>query len=292
MTPDQLAQFQQMYTSGNSAVPAGSTGINAGATDQTAGTAGATGALTALGGFNAGSTNNMPGVMSTAQQYVNGSNIPAQVQNAMLSATQEANEVTNPGTESAAAGNGNINGSRTGLAEGLVDSNLAEQAATMSGSLQGQAYDTGSQLGENMLTTNNAQNEGALAAALTGGTSLVNSGSVAGSGGVSNLENLEGLAETGATGEQTNNQLGLTNQEQQFQSASTSPYANVDQLMQLLQGNYGQETTGTSTSTSTPSALSIIGGLMGAGGSLLGSGGSTSGSGASGILGLLKMLSA
>ena len=288
MTPDQLALYQSMTSAGNGGISAANTGVNTGASNVTAGSTGAQSALTGLGAFDPTANNNASSVMNTAQSYVNSQNIPAQVQNAMQSAEETARDVTNPMTENAAAGNGNTNSSRTGLAEGIVDRGLAEQAGNLYGTLSNQAYNTGTNLGENMATNNNSQTLSALTGALSGGTGLTTAGSGQVSSGVNDLANSYGLNLTGASGAQQNQQLALQNALQQYQMGTQAPFTPINNLMQIIgSNNWGSNSSGTSTTTTTPSALQIIGGGMNSLGSLIGSGGGAL-TGGSGILGLMK----
>lgn len=287
MTPTQLQDYSNLASNAASILSPSTTGVTTGANAQNAGVAGATGALNTLDAWNPNATNNANTVLGTAQQYVNGLNIPGQVQAAMQSANEEARDVTLPGMESNAASTGNINGSRTGLSEGIVQRGLAEQAGNLSAQLQNDAYNTGTTLGENIASTNNAQQEGALSAALSGGTGLSSSGAIQQQGGVSNMSNVEQALLTGASGAQTNQQLADTNALQNYQAQTQAPFAPLDQLMQIIgSNNWGSNSSSNSTTTSTPSTMSMIGSGLGAAGSLLGSFGGLGGS--QGILGLLN----
>jgi hypothetical protein len=295
MTPDQLAVYNEMLGIGTGNTSAGTNAVNTGTGATTSGATGAEGALSSLGAFNPSATNNPSSIINSANEYVQGANIPAQVQQAMVAANQEANEVTNPGIASSAAATGNTNSSRTGLAQGLVDSNLAENAQNMSAALSGQEYNTGLNLAENQASTNNATALSALDAALGGGTSLLSTGAGTTTSGLNDLISALGLGEAGATGQQTNEQEGLTNQEQQFVSGTSSPYAALQGLMSIIgSNNWGSSSTGSSTTTTTPSALQVIGGGLSSLGGLMGStgvvGGANAGLGSSGIMGVLSAL--
>lgn len=266
MTPEQLATFQSMIGYGsNSQLPS----VNsANGTDMlTGGARGALGALDQFGGFNPAATNNPDAIAAGAKTYASGLDIPGAVAAAMRDANQEARDVTLPGMENTAAGTGNINSSRTGLSEGLVQRGLAEKAGDLSATLRNNAYDTGAGLTANALTSNNGLNlsrisgMGSLGNLLATGGAGINSQSIADQG------NLFNLAATGGQGLQQNNQLGLTNALQQYQSGVSSPYDSLNGLMQIIgSGNWGGTTkssgTGTQDTQTTPSALQTIGGLM------------------------------
>lgn len=262
MTPEQLATFRQMIGYGsNNALPSqfGQTGSGL----LSGGASGALGALNSLGGFNP----NMGDIASGAKQYASGLDIPGAVNNAMLVGRQQARDVINPGIEADAAGTGNINSSRTGIAQGLVDRGLAEQGAGLASSMYNDAYGTGAGLA----SANNAQRLQAMTSQGALGSNLATGGYGIGSGSINDQGNLFNLAGQGGAGLQGAQQDNLTNLMQRYQSQVSSPYDAINQYFGLV-GNqiYGQSSTGTSnsTTTSTPSALQTIGGLMSAGGNL------------------------
>jgi hypothetical protein len=221
--------------------------------------------------------------------YAGGMDIPGAVRAAMQPAMEQARDVTLPGITVGAAGSGNINSNRPDLASGVVQRGLAENAQNIGSTMYNDAFKTGADLATGINTSNVNSGLGALTAALSGGTGLATGGSGVASGGVNDATNALALALGGATGPQTNNQLGLTNELQQYQSQVGAPFDALTQLMSIIgSNNWGSNSSGTQTTTSTPSAMSTIGSLMGAGGSLLGSKGGLLGGG-SGLLGLLAM---
>jgi len=173
MTPQQLQEYQMMTSAGN-----GIAGTGAGATN--AGAAGAQGALTSLGAFNPSATNNTANLINSANQYVQGQNIPAQVAQAMQGATQQAAQTTLPGINQGMTNTGNQNSSRNALAQGQVQQGLAENSENLASSMSGQAYGQGLNLAESQQATNNATQLAALQAALGGGTNLMTGGTAAG----------------------------------------------------------------------------------------------------------------
>lgn len=285
LNPAQLQTFGSMLNYANSnnspgietATGQNLTGTGAGATNS---------ALAGLTGFNPYTNNNTQANIAGANQYVQGYNIPAEVQNAMLAANQEAQNVTLPGIDQAAAASGNANSSRAGIASGLVQQGLAEQAANLSGTLQNQAYSNGLNLASNTNTVNNQ----ALLSALQGGGQLGLSTAGAGLGalsqGIGDQSNLFNIANAAGSGLQTGQQQQIQNQLAANQFATQNPYAALSPYLSALGGigALGSQSSGTNTTTTTPSAYEVIGGLLGAGGSLLGSKPGAL-SGGSGILG-------
>lgn len=278
MTPDQLALGQSELSSANSNLGNAQSMIGSGQSNLASGSAGANSALSSLLGYNPSSINNMGAVNDVANQYVAGQNIPAQVQQAMAGANQEANEVQLPGVNQAMTQSGNQNSSRNSLAQGLVQSNLANEAANMGSSMEGQAYAQGSQLGENMLANNSAQQLSGLNSAMSGGLNLANNGIYGNTAGLSALSSLFGLGSTGAGVAQQNNQLGLQNALQQYTYGEAAPFAPLASAMQVAgTTNWGPVTATAGTNNSTAgqqgnsetesqnplAALSAIGGLAG-----------------------------
>jgi hypothetical protein len=269
MSPAALAAFNQMVQQGgNLGIPG--TQANTANTMQTAGTAGTTGALSGLSNYDASAGNNANTVTNAAQQYVAGQDIPAQVKAAMQGATETARDVTMPGIEQNAAIGGNTNSTRTGIADGLVQRGLAEQSANLNGSLSSQAYANALQLAQQQQATNNTANLGALSTEGSLGNAATNTGVNAGTSSVANQGALSSEAAAGGAGLTAADQANLTNQQQQYASQVQSPYAALQGLMGIIgTNNWGSNSTGTSNTTSTPSAWDTISGLMNSGGALL-----------------------
>lgn len=265
-TPDQLKTFQSMlgYATGNQS-PA--TTSATGTALQGAGTAATQGALTGLGNFDPTKLNNTQSITDAATQYANGQDITAQTNKAMQSAREQVRDVTLPGIMQNAAITGNANSSRTGIAQGLVERSLAENAQDTYNSLYSNAYANGLNLASSNATANNASKLGALSSAASSGTNAANSGVNASSTGINDQTNLFGLANQAGSGQQAADQANLNNQSAQYASQVSSPFASLQQLMSIIGSQkWGSNTTGTSETTTTPSALSMIGGLLGVAG--------------------------
>lgn len=264
-TPDQLSAFQKMLDFGMGGASGAAGATAAGNTLTGAGANASTSGLGVLSGFTPGSIadNNI----AAANKYVAGQDIPGQVDAAMLDARRNASENVLPALARSDAATGNINSSKDAISQGLVERGLADKAGALSAQLRGAAYDNGLTLGQQ--GTNSA-----LTAALgqvTGGNSAVNSGVNAGNSGVAQQTGLFGIANNAINSQVNANQAGLTNQEQQFEHQTNDPFAALMNFYNII-GNrpWGQNTTGTSTSTteSTPSGLQSIIGGVGALGSL------------------------
>lgn len=291
LTPEQRAIFSSMvgYGAGNTS-PQTESALGAGAAG--AGYQGATGALTSLGAFNPSSTNNINSDIAGGNAYASGLDIPGQVQAAMRDATQTAHDITLPGMESGAAGSGNINSSRTGLAEGVVQRGLAQQAGDLSAQLRNSAYNTGAGLTSNENQANNSASLQGMMGAGSLGSSLFGGGLGAMGQGISDQGALYNLMNGGAAGTQFGNQLQDTNAQQMYQQGVSAPFAGLNQFWNIVGGNNwgGTSTqTGNAQNTSTPSMYQTLGSLLGAGGAALGSRPGAGGAGGAGLLGLLGM---
>jgi hypothetical protein len=288
MTPDQLSVYSQMLGTGLGNVGNVAGSIGAGQNILGTGTNAATNALAGLGAFNPLTLNNPSTITNNAIQYASGGNqyVPGAVAQAMLPAVQTARDVQLPGIEADAAGTGNINSSRTGIAQGLVTRGLAENAQNLGASLMNSNYQTGLSLAQNQALANNQQTLSALTAAMGGGSNMIGLGNSTTNSGIDSTGNLYNMGLTGASGPQVAQQLQLQNQLQQFQASQNNPFMPWQNLMSIVgTNNWGGTTDATQTTHNNPSVMSTIGSLLGAGGSLIGSKGGPMGGG-SGLLGL------
>jgi hypothetical protein len=262
-TPDQISAYSKMlgYGTGNDNISGSS--ANAGASLTGAG-ANATGqGLFDLANFTpAGGTDSN---IAAANKYVAGQNIPAQVQADMLGADQQASEQTLPQIARNAAGSGNVNSSRTAIQNGIVQRGLAQQAAGIGAGLQANAYNTGLGLAEQNSESQNSNLLTKMLGLTSGGNNSVATGVNANTGAVGQQGGLFNIANSGIQGQYQAAQAPLTNQEQQFEAQTNDPYAALNNFYNII-GNrsWGGTTTGSSTqnSTSTPSTLSTIGGIL------------------------------
>lgn len=262
MTPDQLANFSSMIGYGSGAPSTGSAVSSAGFGNLNTGSGAAAGALNTLGAFNPSATNNIGTAVDGAKTFANGLDINGAVKNAMLPAMQEMRDVTLPGMESAAAGSGNINSSRTGIAEGLAERGLAEQASGLASSMYNNAYNTGAGIAATQANQNNNANLSAATSQGYLGSNLAANGAAQVGSGINDAGNLFTLAAQGGAGQQQNNQLGLTNDLQKYEANVNSPYDALNGLMQIIGSrSWGSNSTGTQTTTTSPSPLQMIGGI-------------------------------
>lgn len=253
---------------GNSAAANGANGSNA--------------AMNNLLGYDPTKYNNPSTLINQANQYADGQNIDAQVNNSMLNARQTARDVTMPGIEQAAQGSGNANSSRVGIAQGMVERGLAQQATDLGATLRNQAFGQGLQLASNNAQNNNQSMLQATANAGTLGSSLFGQGTNAVNSSIADQGQLFGMGTNAGQGLTAATQAGLTNQQQQYQAGINNPYAALQPYMNLIGSRmYGSNTTsnginsgnsqtigtGTKTTQNDPGLLSNISsgiGLLGA----------------------------
>lgn len=271
-TPAQLDQFQKMidYSNGSANIPnssASAGGVASGA--------GANGILNGVNGLQSFTpTGGIQADANGGNTYASNVNIGALTKAAMQSANDEAQFVTNPGIDRAAAGSGNINSSRDAIAHGLVARGLTQDAANTAATLAGNAYNTGAGLTEQGNEAANANRLAALNSSIAGGAVGLNAGTGANTGAVNDAGGLYNLAQTGVSGQLAGAQAGLTNEQQKFTANTNDPFAALQNFYNIIgANNWGNSTSGTSTGTSVqtnkPSTLSQIGGWTNFVGSLL-----------------------
>lgn len=236
---------QTADNSGNSTIANNGTNLN------TAGTNAATSGLGALSNYNAGNTNNTQSVIDAANKYVQGQDIGAQTDAAMQQARETARDVALPQISQNAAISGNSSSSRAGIAQGLVERSLAENAQNTYNDLYSKAYQNGLTLAQGQQNNNNTLNLNAANAASGQGSNAANSGANDYSSSIANTGNANNVNQNNY-----NNDVG-------------NAYAALQQYMNLIGGkNWGttvtsngtQQTNGTGTSNTQtdPGLLSNI----------------------------------
>ena len=268
--PDQLATFKSMLGYANGNTLPGQVGSNAG-TNLGVGSSATQGALSGYNSFDPTANLSNPSVLNTAQAYMSGQNIPAQVRQAMQQGVETARDTTLPGIEQSAATSGNTDSSRTGVAQGIVERGLGETATNLTGALTNQAWNNAI---NSAINTGNGQNAAVLQKLQSLGVLGNNASTTGGSnatGSIGDQGNLYALAQNAGGGEQAATQADLTNQLQRWQQQTNGPFAALNNYMGIVgSNNWGGTSTTNGTTTTTPSAFSIIGGLLGGAGSMAG----------------------
>lgn len=254
-SPEALASFRSMVNYGNNnAVPNGQAA--AGTDLLTSGVNGTNGALSGFAGYDPSVTNNADALVSSANKYVAGQDIDSQVRQAMQGATETARDVTMPQISQNAALSGNTNSSRTGIASGLVERSLAENAQNIHNSLYSDAYKNGLSLAESQAQANNSGALSAANAAAGAGTNAANAGTSAVSNAINNVGTSNNVDQTNFTNSVGNNFTALQDYMKLIGSQNWGTSTNST-------GTSATTGTGTSTTTSNPSAMQMISGILG-----------------------------
>lgn len=235
---------------------------NAGRTISGAAASGVNSGIAGLQGFTpqGGTQSNIDAALGYAGHVP----VDALTKAAMQSANDEAQYVTKPGINAAAAGNGDINSSRAAIQQGLVDKGLTQAAGNIAGNIEGNAYTGGLTLAEQNSEAANANKLAALNGLTTGGGYDAMAGTSANSGAVGQAGGLFDIANNGITGGYAAAQAPLTNEAQQFAANTNDPFAALNNFYNIIGShNWGGTTNSSSnmnaTTTSNPSTMSQIG---------------------------------
>jgi hypothetical protein len=261
-TPDQLATFQRMIGAGNSPL-----GQSAGTTAGTlmGGANAAEGAWQRLGSFipQGGTDSNI----AAANSYADAAVSPSAIDAVMRDARRSVSEGALPQIARASAVSGNALSSKRQIAEGIVERGLADKTADVSATMRSDAFNKGLTLAEGSRQFDNTAMLDALKSGGSLGISSASSGIQGAGSSVDTLGKLFELANTGGAGMQAANQASLDNNI----AKSDSVWDNLARYYGIVgANNWGGTSSGTATTTKTPSAWEVIGGLMSAGGSLMG----------------------
>jgi hypothetical protein len=208
--------------------------------------------------------------ISTANQYANNPFISGQVDAAMQDAKRQFNENTLPGIDRNAVGTGNLYSTRQGIAQGIAERGLQEQAANTSAALRGQAWNTGLQAAQQGQTNQLS----ALNALGNVGNSANSNAINAVNGGYSDNVNNLNAAVTASNGVANAQQNNINNQiaMSQYPFQLDQNYLNNEYNL-IGNRSWGGETVGNNLSNTyqqtSPSPLSTAGSVLGGVGSLM-----------------------
>lgn len=140
--PEQTAAFENALNFANgTGKQAVNTAMNTGTQATGLGFAGSAGALGGL--FDMAGKDTTQSNINAANQYANNPYLNEMVDAGMMDARRQFSEQLMPGMERKAAATGNVNSSRQGIAQGIAERGLGEQAAGLRATLQGDAWKTG-----------------------------------------------------------------------------------------------------------------------------------------------------
>lgn len=208
--------------------------------------------------------------INTANQYANNPYISGQVDAAMQDANRNFNENTLPGIDRNAVGHGTLYSTRQGIAQGIAERGLQEQAANTSSALRGQAWNTGLQAAQ-QAQTNQLGALGALGS--VGNSANSNAISAINGGYTDNVNNLNaavtasnGVANAGQNA--INNQIAMSQYPFQVDQNYLSNFYNL--IGNRSWGGTGvTNNEGNTYQQTNPSGLSTAGSVLGGVGSLL-----------------------
>lgn len=207
--------------------------------------------------------------INAAERNASNPYIGGMVDSAMFDAKRNAGENVLPSIYRSAAGNGNINSSRTAISEGILNRGLADKAANISADLRGQAYGQGLQLGQNDLgmMLKNIDSQGTLFG------NMYQSGMA---GNQQAFGQQDALTKSGAAATSAlvgNNQAKLDNSLAKY----NQPYENLKKYYGIVgSNNWGKTGTQTTTEESDPGLGSILGSAISGIGSLFSGGAKSS----------------
>lgn len=266
-TPDQLALFKQMQGFGGNSTGA-NTSTNVGINTANAGSSALNDALAGLKGYTPGGGTQSN--IDAATAYANNPATDGMIDAAMRDARRSVSEQALPQVARSAAVGGNAMSSRRAISEGLVERGLAEKTADVSANIRGQQFDRGLALAESGRTADNSNILQSLLGRASAGNSAVNSGVNAIGSGIQQQGGLFDIAGAGASGAgQQNDQNKIDNAKGMSEYGTDAAQKALANFMSIIGGqNWGSQSSGTQTQTSTPSMWSTIGSGLGLAGSL------------------------
>lgn len=259
--PEQVDSFKNAlnYTTG-----AGNDGNALGmdvSQDAALGGAGAVGGATS-GLFNFANSDPTQHNIDAAGKYADNGFLNGQINAALRDPTRQLTEQTLPGINRGAAGTGNLNSSRTGVAEGIAQRGYADRAADVSAQMRGDAYQNGLQTAQGdttarlgALTTAGNLGQGALSTGLQG---IGNS--------IDSQAKMNDMATVAGSMLQSSDQSAIDNDLAKYNAMLSQPYQNLEQYWNIV-GDKSWGGQSSSTTKTQPSAMSTIGsglGILGA----------------------------
>lgn len=199
-------------------------------------------------------------ILANANQYANNPYVNGLVDASSRDVTRNLYENQLPTLAKAAAGSGNTNSTRAGVADAIAQRGAADRLADISSQIRSQFFGQGlsqaqNQYNQNLQNSLAANNQ--LSNAYTQGLNGMNNG-------MSLANNAYSLAMNAGNAQQANEQAKLTAAMNQFNEGNTNPLAFLTSYMNNVGKNYGQS------STSTTENAGTGGGWQGALGGALG----------------------
>lgn len=198
--------------------------------------------------------------LNTANQFASSPYLNGQIDAASRDVTRNLNEQQLPAVMRSAVGSGNTNSTRAGVQSAILQRGAEDRLGDISATMRGNAFNQGLTSGLNQYNTN-------LSNLLSANNQLYNSGNLGSSllnNGINNIFTGANNAASAGQGFQSQDQSVLDANKAAFNEQQNNNLDLLSKYMQLVGGNYGSQSTST---TTTPGAQ---GGLQGALGGALG----------------------
>jgi hypothetical protein len=266
-TPDQLSSFQKMIGYGDNSAGA-DTSSNVGMSTANAGSSALNGALSGLSSYTPGGGTQSN--IDAATAYANNPATDGMIDAAMRDARRSVSEGILPQNARSAALSGNTMSSKSAIQDAIVQRGLADKTADTSANIRGQQFNNGLQLAEQNSEAANQARLAALTGAASAGGSAVNTGVNAIGSGITQQGGLFDLANAGGQGMQQNTQNQIDNSKGMSEYGNSQMWQNLQNLMSVVGGQqWGGQSSGNVTQTSTPSTMNAMSGGLSALSSLL-----------------------
>jgi hypothetical protein len=265
-TPDQLATYKQMLGYGGNSTGANTSGA-VGVSTANAGGNAITQALTGLSNYKpqGGTQSNI----DAATAYANNPATDGMIAAAMRDSNRAVSEGTLPQLARSDALSGNTMSTKDAISRGIVERGLADKTADVSSNIRGQQFANGLSLAENGRQADNSAILSALNSTAGQGNSAVGTGVGAIGSGLQQQGGLFDIANAGGAGMQQNTQNQIDNSKGMSEYANNSMWQQLQNLMSVVGGQqWGSQSSGTQTATSTPSLWNTIGSGLGMASSL------------------------
>lgn len=255
-TSDQVGAFQNILGGSQAALNFGSQSAGIGGASAGQGLGATSGAMGGL--FGIANSDPTQANIASAGQYASNPYMDGMVDASMRDANRQFGEQVMPGINRNAAGTGNMNSTRTGIAQGIAERGLGEKAADIGAQLRGSAWSQG--LG---MAQQDASNRMGALTALGGLGSDATKTGLFGLGQYGDMLQKGGDAANIASANITGfNQAPIDNDLAKLNYQQAQPWSNLANYWNVVgDKSWGGTVTGTSTAnqTSTPSTLSSIG---------------------------------
>lgn len=196
-------------------------------------------------------------ILGNAAQYANNPYLDSQIDAASRDVTRNLNENQLTGLDLNATGAGNMNSSRTGVAQGIMERGAADQIGDISATMRSNAYNTGLAASQNQYNTGVTQ-------AQTANNQLLQSGTNGASqitAGLNTGYNAANVTANAGAAFQTQQQNVLNGQKQQFTDQQNNGLDLTGKYMGIINGNFGGGSTAAAPNTATSAISGALGGL-------------------------------